>query len=393
MENFVFPRPFEAYHKRPLEGVTIEPNAIRQVPLWIKENQERSARVNQTLGIPGYNPLPHFRYVLITDDNVAELYGRLLIQNTNQLGVEMNLIPVEPGENSKNYATMLDICNRLADQGYGRNTVLVALGGGLVGDLVGEVASGYKRGVPYIQVPTTLLAQVDSSIGGKTGVNTEFGKNMIGHFNEAIRTFTDPELLRTLPARAIRSGLAEVIKYGAIEMGIFEKVEGNIEALLNLDMTVLTDVITDCVSLKRVFVTLDPEDHYLRNVLNFGHTIGQAVETASNYQLTHGEAVSIGMVYESELAVRNALWEEEDQQRLISLIRRVNLPTQIPENVDLEDIMRFMRSDKKREGEGITFVIANFMRIIEGIPIGEIFWGPHSVPEEEVRKILVSKVA
>ncbi len=226
--------------------------------------------------------------------------------------------------------------------------VVVALGGGVVGDLAGFAAASFRRGVPYVQVPTTLVAAVDSSVGGKTAVNLPEGKNLVGAFYQPRLVYADLDVLRTLDERERRSGAAEVIKYGAIlDAGLFELLEGNVDALLALDREVLARVVPRCIELKAEVVGQDErDDRHTRVCLNFGHTLGHAIEKAADARLTHGECVAIGMVAAGRISLRLRLCAPEVPQRLTEVIVRAGLPTRA-EGLELERVLTLMQHDKK----------------------------------------------
>jgi len=296
--------------------------------------------------------------VIVTEKNLAGRYGVLLYEGlASRLSKIPKVIVVPSGEGSKNVRTWEQVSNQLAKQGHQRKTLLVALGGGMVGDLTGFVASTYKRGISFVQVPTTLLAQVDSSIGGKTGIDSEHGKNLFGRFELPEATFIDPELLATLPQKDFVSGLGEVVKYGALDNEILKSAEAHMDNLLLRNAESLADIIGRCVTLKAKVVDMDPKDRAIRQSLNFGHTIGHGLEEASDFALAHGEAVAIGMRYEGEIAVKRGAFKQEDMDRLNALIARAGLPTSVPKDIDLEKALSLMKNDKKNVGAGIKIAI------------------------------------
>jgi len=292
-------------------------------------------------------------------------------------------------EEGKNWDEFSRTCGALLENfpDAGSVPLVLLLGGGVVGDLGGFAAAVFRRGVPFVQIPTTLLAAVDSSVGGKVAVNFGGVKNIMGAFNQPRLVVCDLVALRTLGPREIRSGTAEVIKYGAVcSAELFEKLErGDLEKLLALDAAVLTDVVAHCVRLKADVVEKDELDKLgIRNVLNFGHTIGHALELSADYALTHGEAIAIGMVAATRLAVRLAVAGEDFQRRLVALIERAGLPTGYPKRADLfERVIRALQMDKKfRDGRNL-FVL----------PTGIGSWEPRenvdwSLVHECVRSVL-----
>jgi 3-dehydroquinate synthase len=243
------------------------------------------------------------------------------------------------------------------ENGLERQSAVVALGGGVIGDLAGFFAATYMRGVPFIQVPTTLLAQVDSSVGGKVGVNHPKGKNMIGCFYQPRLVFTDVATLRTLPRRELRAGLAEVIKYGVIwDEGFFCFLEKNLEGVFDLDQQVLTKIVRNSCAIKAEIVEKDEREAGLRAILNFGHTVGHAIEAITEYRVyRHGEAVALGMVVAATIAVRRGLLAPELKKRLVSFLERAGLPTGVP--AFGEELLEIMKKDKKVQRGRIRFVL------------------------------------
>jgi 3-dehydroquinate synthase len=235
----------------------------------------------------------------------------------------------------------------------------MALGGGVIGDLAGFAAATYLRGIPYVQVPTTLLAQVDSSVGGKTGVNHQDGKNLIGAFYQPRLVLIDVEMLQSLPRRELVAGLAEVIKYGIIEdPALFRLLEEQYRSLVGLDEELLTKVITTCCAIKARVVEKDERENDYRAVLNFGHTIGHALEAATNYaKFLHGEAVGIGMAKATVISAEQGFCDQNSLRRIHDLIQKVGLPLEIPAEIPVEGLIRGMAVDKKSGGGKIKFVV------------------------------------
>jgi 3-dehydroquinate synthase len=289
-------------------------------------------------------------------------------------------ITVPPGEAAKEMRTILSVVEKLIALGADRSTALIALGGGVIGDLTGFTASIFMRGIPVIQIPTTLLAQVDSSIGGKTGVDTDAGKNILGTFHQPKGVFIDLSFLQTLPEEQFRSGLAVVIKYGAIEAPeILDAVEAAAAAGGLQESAFLEKIITTACRIKKGIVELDEWDRGLRRILNFGHTVGHAVEAASDYSLSHGEAVAIGMVAAAILSEQLHYLPTDDRRRIVSVIRAVGLPDRIPGNLDLVEIGSRIARDKKKKGETVHFVLLKKL----GVPIVN-----GGIPEKMMKKTL-----
>jgi 3-dehydroquinate synthase len=295
---------------------------------------------------------------IVTNTTVAPLYAAGLRGALSDLYRSVHVIELQDGEAHKDWTSMDHILTRLLEAGCDRKTVLFALGGGVVGDLTGFAAACYMRGVPFVQVPTTLLAQVDSSVGGKTAINHPLGKNMVGAFYQPQRVVADIDTLRTLPERELAAGLAEVIKYGPIaDDGFLAWIEANLPALLCRDDAALTHAIRRSCEIKAAIVGQDERETGLRAQLNFGHTFGHAVETALGYgQWLHGEAVGCGMVMAADLSVRLGLIAPAYAERLAALIRAAGLPVRAP-GFGVERCLQLMRHDKKAEGGEIRFVV------------------------------------
>lgn len=295
---------------------------------------------------------------MITDEKVAHLHGERVTGALRSCGIPVDMITIPQGEVTKDIKTPIRICERLLEMGGDRRSLLVALGGGVVGDITGFCASIFMRGVPYIQVPTTLLAQVDSSIGGKTGVDLPMAKNIIGTFYQPKGVFIDLAFLETLDDREMKNGLAEVIKYGVIDDPIlFATVERQGGAILEKDYKVLMEVVTRSCQIKKGIVEIDERERGLRRILNFGHTIGHAIEAASGYTIPHGDAVAIGMVAASSISERMQFLPAEDRRRICDLIQGVGLTTRVPKGITTEAVIDAMKGDKKRRGGKLHFVL------------------------------------
>jgi len=297
------------------------------------------------------------RYAIITDSNVAGLCGYKLQQGFRDVGLQVELIEFPEGERYKKWDTVAELVNQLGAYEHGRNSAIIALGGGVTGDVVGLTAALYKRGIPYVQAPTTLLAQVDSSLGGKTAVDTLLGKNLIGAVHHPVIDLVDPEVTLTLPDRVYISSFGEVVKYGAIDQHFRRELERDLDGLLGKDVELLSKFVLESLLIKAFYVDKDPFDKGVRQTLNFGHTIGHGVEFASDYELLHGEAVSIGMSREGKIAVSRGHWTEEELHSLDNLLQRIGLPTEIPDHLDRQKIMGAIRQDKKREDGNVKLVV------------------------------------
>jgi 3-dehydroquinate synthase len=298
------------------------------------------------------------RYAVISDAHVAQLYGDALLHSLANAGLQAELITFPRGEASKNLQTMADLASRLAQKGYDRADGLLALGGGVTGDITGFLASIYMRGIPFVQVPTSLLAQVDSSVGGKTGVDIPEGKNLVGTFYQPRAVYIDTDVLRTLPEEELRGGLAEVIKYGVIhDADFFDFLQQNRESVFALDQKTITSLIARCCEIKAWVVERDEREGGLRRILNFGHTIGHAVEAASDFTIIHGLAVGIGMRAAADLAVKTGCLQPDDADRIRNLIESYGLPVTIPPQLDRAAIRRYLLSDKKTVGGRVFYVL------------------------------------
>jgi 3-dehydroquinate synthase len=298
------------------------------------------------------------RYVMITDSNLSTSHGERVQATLREMELKVDLIDFPAGEASKNFQTNLRIVDRIIDLGADRTSALIALGGGVVGDITGFIASVYMRGIPYIQVPTTLLAQVDSSIGGKTGIDLPEGKNILGTFYQPKGVFIDLAFLKTLTPREFRSGLAEIVKYGIIDdPELLSSLEVEAEAIRNRDINLLEKIIARSCCIKKGIVEIDEMDKGVRRILNFGHTIGHAIEAESGYSVSHGDAVSIGMVASALISERLKYLPSGDRERIISLIRAIGLPDRIPKTLSPTGILSRIKRDKKKEGDTIHFVL------------------------------------
>jgi 3-dehydroquinate synthase len=268
------------------------------------------------------------------------------------------VIEIPAGEEHKNFAWLTFLYDRLLDARLERNSTVVALGGGVIGDLAGFAAATFLRGVPFVQVPTTLLAQVDSSVGGKTGVNHPQGKNLIGAFYQPRLVLADVGTLRSLPRREFLAGLAEVIKYGVIlSPDLFDLLEAELPRVLDLDAAVLTEVVRVCCALKAMVVGEDERETGLRSILNFGHTMGHAVESLTEYKrFLHGEAVAIGMAFAAYLSNVRGHCSEESVTRIVQLLKQAGLPVEIPQELLGRHLALAIEADKKVSGGKIKFV-------------------------------------
>jgi len=322
------------------------------------------------------------RCAIITDSKVAHRYAKPLDKTLKLAGFEPAIITIPAGEKSKNLKMVQSCYEQLAKMRLDRKSMIVALGGGVVGDLAGFVAATYLRGIAFVQVPTTLLAQVDSSVGGKVGVNLKAGKNLVGAFHQPRFVTCDLQLLKSLPAREFRSGLAEVIKYGIIgDPMLFDRVEANIDRILAQDPEVLPDIVAQCCQIKANIVAADETETGLRTSLNFGHTVGHAIEAISGYgKYLHGEAISIGQVVAAKLSSRLTGLGLDAADRIEKLFRAAGLPTQIKlTKSQFAKLTDAMLLDKKVSGGEVKFVLAE--------QIGKVRWG-EKVPLSMIQEVL-----
>jgi 3-dehydroquinate synthase len=296
--------------------------------------------------------------LIVTNDTVAPLYADRLQAAIAPLYKSVHTVVLPDGENHKDWQTLNLIFDTLLGKGADRKTVLFALGGGVVGDMTGFAAACYMRGVPFVQVPTTLLAQVDSSVGGKTAINHPIGKNMIGAFYQPQRVVCDLDTLQTLPQREMSAGLAEVIKYGPIaDMQFLDWIDENLNALMARDPQALAHAVKRSCEIKAWVVSQDEREGGIRAILNFGHTFGHAIEAGLGFgEWLHGEAVGCGMVMASHLSQRLGLVDEAFVSRFTALIARAGLPTVGPK-LGADEYLHHMRVDKKAEAGEIKFVL------------------------------------
>ncbi len=290
---------------------------------------------------------------IITDSNVEKLYAKDLEKKLNQDGVISEIFSFPAGETSKTFATVISLGRKMIKSGFGRNSLIIALGGGVVGDIAGFLASIYERGIKFVQIPTTLLAQVDSSIGGKTGVDTPEGKNLLGTFYQPQTVICDINFLSTLPKKEIKNGWAELIKDGMIKDNrFFEFLQKKHSSLDEKD---LAAIITSAVGIKAKIVSQDERESGERIILNYGHTIGHAIETIENYKISHGEAVALRMIYEGKISSLLGYLTAADLKKQNELILSVGLPVNYRGNID--KLIEIMRRDKKALDSNPHFVL------------------------------------
>jgi 3-dehydroquinate synthase len=297
------------------------------------------------------------RSYIITNPEVHGLFGRVLVESLAGEGLSGTTLEVAEGEEQKSLKTADRLYTELSRLDAERSTPILALGGGVIGDLAGFVAATYMRGVPLVQLPTTLLAQVDSSIGGKVAINHGRLKNNIGAFYQPRLVLSDTAVLKTLPTKEFANGLSEVIKSAVIgDEDLFAFLEANLDSIKCHEEGVLEEIVFRSARIKAAVVEKDERDHGLRNILNFGHTVGHAIETASGFMIEHGGAVAIGMLATSAVSQRLGLFGEDEFFRLKTLIQAVGLPTEVSGG-KVNDILTAMRHDKKMEGGRLRFVL------------------------------------
>lgn len=289
------------------------------------------------------------KVLVISNVTVAPLYADKILSLLDKVGCQASLLELPDGEQYKTLETFNSVMGYLLEGNYSRDMVVIALGGGVIGDLVGFAAACYQRGIDFVQIPTTLLSQVDSSVGGKTAVNHPLGKNMIGAFYQPKSVIIDTNCLATLPPREFAAGIAEVIKYGIIyDTEFFSWLEENLEKLYQLDESALITAIARCCAIKAEVVALDEKESGIRALLNLGHTFGHAIEAELGYgNWLHGEAVSSGTVMAAKTAQLQGLISEQQLEQIISILKNAKLPVHTPETMSFDDFMKHMMRDKK----------------------------------------------
>jgi len=333
---------------------------------------------------------PGHHYLIISDNNVASVLGGELRSRLEGAGYRVSLLTFEPGEASKNVANWAALTEAMVAQGAGRDSVVIALGGGVTGDLAGFVAATYLRGVPLVQIPTSLLAMLDSSVGGKTGIDLEAGKNLVGAFHSPRLVVADPLVLRTLPAQELRAGLAEAVKHGAIaDRAYFDWIAERATNLLAGNPDDLARLVHRSVEIKAQFAAADPFETGPRKALNYGHTIGHAVEALSNYTIPHGYAVAIGMVAEARLGERTGITESGTETALVSVLHALGLPVAIPAEIEPTRIVEVARRDKKARAARTRYTM--IARIGEVARTGAGEWS-HGFDESTVVETLALSI-
>ena len=329
---------------------------------------------------------PAARYAVVADSHVAELYGKKTLDTLHDGKLPADLFTFPAGEWNKTRETWAGLTDRLLAAHVGRDGAIVALGGGVAGDIAGFVAATYLRGVPYVQVPTTLLAMIDSSIGGKTGVDVPAGKNLVGAFHQPQLVVIDLDVLATLPAVQLAAGMAEALKHGVIaDADYFAFLEKEQRAVAAKDSATLDRVVARSVEIKAGLVARDEREAGLRAVLNFGHTVAHAIETVAKYEVPHGEAVAIGMAYEARLAESLGIAAAGTADRVRRALQCYELPLELPDTAPVDDLIAAMHHDKKARGGAVRFALPR--RVGEMHADGSGAWTT-PVPEQAVRGVL-----
>jgi len=314
-------------------------------------------------------------YGLVTDDFVRPLVAEKLQANLRSHKINSELLSFPPGETAKNMEIVLQLCQQLISRGFDRKSLLIAVGGGVVGDVAGFAAAIFMRGIPYMQVPTTLLAQVDSAIGGKTGVDLPWGKNLLGAFHQPLLVVSDPDVLVTLPIQTRREGFAEIIKAALIaDSELFSLLENQGDNLLKSSSELLETIIAKAAEVKCRVVSHDEHESGLRRILNFGHTLGHALETASKYGLSHGQAVAVGMGVAIRFSQKWSGLEQDEADRALRLIQKLGLPTGFPGDMRSESLLSALERDKKIQGNICHFVLISKIgqAVIQPIPVEQL---------------------
>ena len=329
---------------------------------------------------------PAHRYAIVTDANVGPIYAAQIKKGFNRDKVDV--LTIAPGESNKTRDTWGSLTDQLLVRGFGRDSAVIALGGGVVGDLAGFLAATFMRGIPIVQVPTSLMAMVDASIGGKTAVDTPAGKNLVGVFHHPAAIIVDPQVLATLPLNEMRAGFAEVIKHGVIaDEPYLRRVVGGAKKLLAKDGPTsdsMLAAIVHSIEIKAAVVSRDEREEGLRKTLNFGHTIGHAIELVSGYTLLHGEAIAVGMALEGRLAERLEVAEPGTADAIDGALRAFSLPTTLPDSCESEAVIAAMGSDKKARGGKTRFALPSRVGSMAGEKTG---WTV-AVSNDQLREVL-----
>ncbi|MEM0981255.1 MAG: 3-dehydroquinate synthase [Cyanobacteria bacterium P01_H01_bin.58] len=355
--------------------VVISPDGLDHVGAWLTNHPTPLVKAGQKL-------------LLVSNPVIFRHYGDRVVQSLTSVGYQVSTCILPAGERYKTLRSIQKIHDAAYEAQLERKSAMVALGGGVIGDMTGFAAATWLRGIGVVQVPTSLLAMVDASIGGKTGVNHPRGKNLIGAFHQPRLVMIDPKVLKTLPPREFRAGMAEVIKYGVIwDAELFAAMEAapRLDQYRYVSEALLQQILTSSCQAKADVVAQDEQEAGLRAILNYGHTIGHAVESATGYRtVNHGEAVGIGMVAAGRLAATLSHWPDEANQRQYELIQKTKLPTEIPNNAGIENLITLLKSDKKVQDGRVRFILPK--------SIGEVFI-TDQVTNEDVRPVLTAMVS
>ena len=329
------------------------------------------------------------KFAVVTDTTVQKLYAEKILDMLTEVGYQANMFVFPAGEKSKTRKTKEDVEDAMLEMEYRRDCCIIAVGGGVVTDLAGFVAGTFGRGVPFINSATTLLAAADASVGGKTAVDTPRATNLIGLFNQPKKVYIDIAAWKTLPERQLSSGLAETIKHACLaDYGLFLYLETHMDEILDNDSEACEYIAEENCRIKYQVVMKDEKESGLREILNLGHTVGRAIETLSDYRLLHGEAVSIGLIAETHLAVRLGTMTEEESSRVVKLLKQAKLPVEIPPYIDREALVKKLYTDKKVRDGKLRFVIQKGIgNVVEFEP------GVYATPiEEQVAREIIMEM-
>lgn len=358
------PLPERAY------DIVIAPGGLAHIGAWLTTNQPPRIKAGQKL-------------LVVSNPEIFQHYGTPLTQSLTQAGFQVESCILPAGEQYKTLESIQQVYDAALAFKLERGSAMVALGGGVIGDMTGFAAATWLRGMAFVQVPTSLLAMVDASIGGKTGVNHPQGKNLIGAFHQPRLVLIDPTVLGTLPEREFRAGMAEVIKYGVIwDQALFQALEAvpRLDQYETLSPELLQQILTASCQAKADVVSQDEKEAGLRAILNYGHTIGHAIESLTEYRgVNHGEAVAIGMVAAGQIAVELGLWSQADADRQLALIRKTQLPIRLPAGVDGEAVLPLLLTDKKVQDGRVRFILP------QGIGSAVV---TDTVPDQLIRQVL-----
>jgi 3-dehydroquinate synthase len=311
---------------------------------------------------------PSKKIIIVSDSNVANLYGNNFCKELNSAGYKCQILHFTAGEASKSATTKLELEEKMFSFGCDRHTLCIALGGGVVGDLAGFTAATYMRGMNYIQIPTSLLAMIDSSVGGKTAVNSSYGKNIIGAFWQPQAVIMDTELLKTLPREQIINGFFEAVKiFLTLNAEQFNFCCTHLDAILNLEQAPLVQVLREAVALKAHVVEIDEQEQNLRMILNFGHTVAHALEKLSDYKVLHGYAVAIGMLVEAKIAELSGLLDNSDYKLITEFLAKLGITPQLLAGYKITELISAMRGDKKNKNQQIVLVLLSGIGQVKNI--------------------------